>query len=359
MGQKGGIRASGMGALPHARRVAGRLLRARAMRWVLAALLPALPIVSSAAGPETVTLQWDAPAECPDRALVEAKIAAAVGASEGAGAVSAEAKVERVGDVYRLHLVTQSAGGRGERTIDDPSCVALADATALIVTLAVDPTLAGGLAPSASASESVAPPASSAPPTPSVGPVASASVRPPPRPSAAPPPAPPPTRVAVGAGVSALVGPLPNAALAVSGGVALLRGPFRFELEGRWAPRSDRPIDTRPGAGGRFDLLTGALGAQYLVVRGPFEVGPRLALEAGMLRGRAFGVEIPLDGRSLWIAGEAGASAFYRAGPLAFRLDSSAIVPFIRPEFVIEGLGSVHRPSPVGARVSLGAEVRF
>jgi hypothetical protein len=46
-------------------------------------------------------------------------------------------------------------------------------------------------------------------------------------------------------------------------------------------------------------------------------------------------------------------------GSLALTIQTFVLFPLGRPDFVLEGVGSVHQPGPAAVRVSLGAEQRF
>src|SRR5687767_7171738 len=94
--------------------------------------------------PAGVTLEWTAPAECPDRAYVHGEVARLLGDSAVKKRVDARAVVTRTGDTFRVRITT-TAGA--ERTLDAPTCKAIGDATALIVAIAVDPTVASKPAP--------------------------------------------------------------------------------------------------------------------------------------------------------------------------------------------------------------------
>jgi hypothetical protein len=50
----------------------------------------------------------------------------------------------------------------------------------------------------------------------------------------------------------------------------------------------------------------------------------------------------------------------WRATPhLGLRVAGDALVPLLRDRFFVEGLDTIHTPSPVGAQVSFGVESQF
>src|SRR5580693_739877 len=80
-----------------------------------------------------VALAWKAPPACPDEATVRANVATLLAGSSAT--VDARAEVQRIGERWQVVVVMNG----GERRLEADSCRALADATALIVALAVDP----------------------------------------------------------------------------------------------------------------------------------------------------------------------------------------------------------------------------
>src|SRR5262249_23251968 len=102
-------------------------------------------------------------------------------------------RVERVAEgVWRERLTTLREGAAGERAVESNSCKSLADATAFIIALAIDPQRVSS-APPPALTPTPTPtraPTPAPPPPPPPPPPAPAPPRPPPRPR--PPPGPPP-----------------------------------------------------------------------------------------------------------------------------------------------------------------------
>jgi hypothetical protein len=86
-------------------------------------------------------LTWTAPAECPTQARVAAHVADLLGGpTEAASHVRASARVWRDENArWHVEIHTQTGPATGERRVDGESCQAIADATALILAVAVDP----------------------------------------------------------------------------------------------------------------------------------------------------------------------------------------------------------------------------
>jgi hypothetical protein len=87
------------------------------------------------------SIAWDAPAGCPDEAYVRASVEQLLaGGGPVPAHVDARARVERgAGEQWRVRLTTVREGATGERVVESGSCRSLADATALIVALTIDP----------------------------------------------------------------------------------------------------------------------------------------------------------------------------------------------------------------------------
>ncbi|MBC8072787.1 MAG: hypothetical protein IAG13_30985, partial [Deltaproteobacteria bacterium] len=90
-------------------------------------------------------LAWDAPERCPDQLAVEQRIHALLSASSVAGrgqGVRAWGHVELHDAGFRLELRLEADHRNGVRRIESRSCQELAHAAALIVSIAIDPSLA-------------------------------------------------------------------------------------------------------------------------------------------------------------------------------------------------------------------------
>jgi len=367
----------------------------RTVAWGALAASVALAVraLPSAADDARIALVWRTPPGCPDEASVRADVARLLAGSSATG--SARADVTHAGDSWRVVVAMNG----GERRLEAGSCRALAEATALIVAMAVDPArvaanraspataAAGGGAATVSSepipleagASSVAPIVDAASPdvavadagalavvapvapvTPPAPPTADAGAPPEAAPVApAPPPPSPPPRAPVAAGTPASasettfalsaagvldLGTLP--ALAVGASVAVAWTPSRFRLE---------------LAGGYFlpDSTPPAAVTSYLPRLGAFDLGPCALAEVASARGQGISIANPSSGSSAWFAPGAGFFGAWRlaqAWALFGRAD--ALIPTIRPDFQVDGT-TLHRPGFVTGRLSLGAELRF
>ncbi len=298
---------------------------------------------------ERVALTWTAPAGCPsaDRVVAEVDrlLGGAPATTKPALAVTATVAVDPSGEL-RVHIEAPPDPARipaerepRVRELHAASCEALADATATILALMIDP-------------DSVI---AAPPPAAPVAPVA----------PVAPPETPPPSRFAprVRLGAWALVdgGTLPGVGLGAAGSAAMTLGALELELGFTGLPSRSARLPERPTAGGDVSLLAGTAAACYDVLPFAFsELAPCLGWEAGDMRASGFGVSAPGAGESLWSAARAGARfAWSPIRRLAIVLRGDAIVPVTRPNFFLQNVGTVFRPGAAAARASLGLEVRL
>jgi hypothetical protein len=113
-----------------------------------------------------------------------------------------------------------------------------------------------------------------------------------------------------------------------------------------------------PGAGADLALAAAALS----LCAAPFATGSRWSVagcagwELGRLSGEGTGVLRPVAGAALWSAPRADATLAWALGSTGLELGAmfTLAVPLVRDDFVLAGLGSVHRPAPVVGRAALG-----
>jgi hypothetical protein len=204
-----------------------------------------------------------------------------------------------------------------------------------------------------------------------------------PEPIPAPPLEPPPPRVTpapalprsdagwpfelrVSAGALGDAGTLPRPSAGVSLGAGLALDLFRVDVLGHWLPAVRHVTAQTPERGGTVLLVAGGLRACVSPLRGAVELGACVGLEAGALEAASFNAtEYDDEGRSAWFAGRTGVSGrLLLSRSVLLALDLEALVPAIRPQFVIERVGTdrtdlVHQPAPVVGRLTVGAELAF
>lgn len=101
--------------------------------------VPALP---EEPYPATLDLQWNAPPGCSSADAIEARIEALLsGPPRGDGEAKVVADVRRVSGGVHMTLTTTFAGAADVREVESGSCEALADATAVLLAVSLEPGL--------------------------------------------------------------------------------------------------------------------------------------------------------------------------------------------------------------------------
>jgi hypothetical protein len=338
-------------------------LRPLAITACAGATLLCLRTTNAGASDLPLTLTWKAPAECPSAADLEADVLLRLGGSVSGKPVRAVAEVTRQKDsTWRVVLSTTQDGAAGRRTLDGPTCAAVASATALILALTIDPRAAA----LAAASPPAPPPPPSSPP-----PTAPPSPPPPPTPVSAPvrAPAPVPDREpatgwqllaraapTVGFGVE---GPVASAGFGVAvGGV---HGRLSLELTATSFLPASHDVSGEPGVGGTFWLLAVGSSVCGAWIDGPvLRGGSCVGIEYQRLHGAGYGIASPGSSAAEWTAPTL--APFFgvrlaRALWVVTRVD--AAVPLREPTFSLGNVGRVLQVSPVSLRLSIGVELRF
>lgn len=342
--------------------------------WLMAAAVAApLPVHAQAAEPP-VALEWRAPAPCPDRGAVLRRIGALLAASDTpAGVWQASAEVH--GDAMSTvtaRLTMQHQGQRFSRILNAASCVEAAEAVALIVALAIDPRLRvppaaeGSAAPGAQTAGSVA----SAAPTPAalplrerLPPVGLDALLPPPLPAAWREPSPgtsdePPARVVAAALVD--VGSLPALGVGPRLGAGFDRGAWSATLLVSWLPEQRQVIASEPARGGDVGLLGGGVRGCGRFRTPSWAWGACLGMGLERWSARGFGTARQETKHRWWGLGELRVEAEWRLSERwGIEIGLAALVPVHRPEFVLDHVGSVHRPGPVVGRADWGPVLHF
>jgi hypothetical protein len=310
-----------------------------------------------------VDVSWEAPRGCPDAARILGEIARLLASTEPGPhrkRVRASAQPRRTADGgWRLQLVIRDDSGEtARRTLADRSCAVIADATALIVAIAVDPTIQTTGAPAAAPAAPAPPAPARAEPAPATAIAADLSVE---RPAAAPAlRRATRTRYAAGVFGTGRTGVLPG----VDGGAGLslagIAGRWRLELAAGYVFPGDVTLASNPGAGARLWQWWLALAPCRVADWRRFEFLLCAGVEGGALHGRGIGDTVaPTDGRQPWLALAAGAGAIWLVGDnVGVRLAAAAALAVLRPAFDL-GSEAVHRTGVLSGRMTLGAEWRF
>jgi hypothetical protein len=329
---------------------------------------------------------WTAPAGCPDKAALTARIERLLGGPPQASdrRLDVQATVEEIPRGFRLEIDLTTGDFESKRVLQGALCESVADAAALVIALAFDPDAVA--AQEAKQAESPAtpevpdtpapPPADTgappAPPAPDPGVVVRIPV-PLLRPSVVPRvPVAPPSIVSFGAfaQLAGDAGSLPSVAPGVRAGLSIGIGAFRIEPAFEAWPSSRSAVPERPTTGAELRLLAFTLGVcrrawpwTVATEGGVAGVFGCLGFEIGEMHGAGFGVATPRSAGFLWTAPRAEVRAevpIVRGLSLSFDLGIAA--PLDRRQFVLSlsaGRTVVHEPSPVAGRAGVGLAVRF
>jgi hypothetical protein len=266
---------------------------------------------------------------------------------------------------WRVDLSMSSAVATGKRSLDTDTCSNLAEATALILAIMVDPDRAGLAATRPSASASVSSTGASSSATAPAAPVLSAA-----RPPSASLDRPLRERgVGVSprwvAGASGLVdfGTLPDTAFGVAVGLAAGVGHLRSEVALNLFPSRTYTFPSTDGFGAQMNLWAPAGNVAYVTNIGRTELamggGAQVSyLDATGVKGAA--PSLAYSGSVRWPALHAGAMLTTPVvGPVFLRFDADAVAPLRRPTLRIDPIGVVYQPSLLAGRVGAGVEAQF
>jgi hypothetical protein len=345
------------------------------------ALLAGLAVASAYASvlaeepPETepmLDFRWDAPEGCPDQSEVRTKVDRLLERAptrSRQGRVTAIARIREVeNETWHLRLWVVTATETRERSLEHRGCDALADATALVLAIAIAPELLANLDPESlelldhAAEPEPAADAAESPREPDDGPQQPEAVRP--RPSPAPKRSRSRLRPRGGARLAAGVGAgaLPKVGAEISLVPALLWRRARFEVLGRYSPRRSVRFADVPDSGADLSMWTvGARGCPVFTTRVPLEFPLCAGFEIGQIRASDVNLVDGEKANRLWAAFSLAAAVVYvPIRHLAVWALVEGFAPVTRPRFTAEGEREpLHRPWPAGVRALIGPEVRF
>ncbi len=300
---------------------------------------------SPTTGPRSIAVDWEAPAECPSRDELQARLARLLAGSERKEAVRARVAVmRRRSGAWSATIVTNLPGVTGERTLSADSCDLLASATALVIALAFDPDLNLPTPPA---------PTPPAPPAPLSPRPEATSVEPSPAEGS------PPWRLVAEAWAAGDGGALPSIAPGAGLALGAEHAPWSAQAYAEaWAAAS-ATSSTRAGAGGHFQLFDAGLRA-CVGSWGWLGYGACAGAEVDAEQATGFGVSAPGSAARAWISPRGGLALTVRLTEgVRLPLRIEALVPLGAPSFALENVGTIFRPAPVGVRASLGVSARF
>lgn len=320
---------------------------------VLAALLALEPPVQRAASqpasaPPGIELRWSAPEGCPGREIVEARLAELLGPRvDEVAHVLVDARVEPAAQGYALQLQISTAAGSDTHMLASADCRVLADGAALVAAVAADP-LAVDRTLQEPAAIDVPPPEE---------PV----VAPPPKPVTPPRPRAPLRllRFALRAEGMLTFGVLPKLAFGPVVSLGLIGPRWRGELAAIYLAPQKAYTDATKAAGVAISSWALRLRGCGVPVWKQLEFPLCAGFEGGQLNPEPLGATMPtaVRDRGFGLFSAGGAIGYSPRPFIAVFAGADAIVPLVRPRFVIGGV-EVHKPGPAGVRAVLGLELR-
>jgi hypothetical protein len=338
----------------------------RKASWKLALGLGFAVAVSAVSGPAfsassdkrgEFALEWAAPAGCPSTSEVEAEITKLLGGlprEHTRENLTVRASVDHADLLWFVTIETVSDTTSGHRRIEAATCQSLANATALIVALAIDVDAVAAHAGKVRATEPIPAPPLLHEPRPA---------KPAPLPAAPSSDTARTVSVLVGVSAAGNLGVLPSPDVGISATVGVTSLLWRLELRAAYDPRRVRSstLADPAGAYGRFSLFTGTLTGCLTFKRPALDYGPCAEAEFGVIRGEGFGVTQTASDPEPWFGLGAGGFVAIKAGRwLYLPLHVDAVVPLYRPDYVFENVETrIFRAQLVGGRLTAGVELRF
>ena len=272
-------------------------------------------------------LTWAAPEECPSQPQVQAEIARLLGRDIQLhdGELEVNAMVSH-GPLWAADLKTQQAGRVGRRTIEAPSCKAVADGIALIIALLIDP---DAVAANSRATELEVPAV----------------------------PEPPKTRkrqmqFLVGVHAQGRVGTLPGPDIGMGLGLGLTSARWRTDVRWTYGLRRDQVASLPSGASGRFNIAIGSVTECFNLGQSQWGFGPCAAVEAGRISVHGYGSTAGFSKHAPWLALGGGAFLSLAMGQhLHTLMEVDVVAPMYRPDYVFQDVpGAVFKAPAVGGR---------
>jgi hypothetical protein len=308
--------------------------------------LPGRAYAASADAPGLFTFSWNAPTECPSVDQVNAEIRRLLGGEvriRTGRDLQAEAMVQQA-PFWSASLTTRQAGRIGKRFLEAPSCQSLAETTALILALMIDPDA-----------------------------VAATTQKPEqePKDEQASVPAPPSAAhrsldILVGAHAQGRLGTLPGIDVGAGAGVGVASRRWLVELRLTYGLRDGQVADSSSmvGAYGRFNITTGSLAGCFNLGRSELAdlaFGPCAVVEGGVVSAEGHGASAGFSKHAAWLALGGGAYVSIALGQhLRASLEGDILVPTYRPAYVFEDLpGVVFQAPAVGGRAVTDISWRF
>jgi hypothetical protein len=309
-------------------------------------LLTATAVCLGAGSLHAATLAVDAPEGCVDVATLEQEVADLVGRPLAQVPETDFRLTIRQQPGGRWHLQLQASEraaapeGAHVRELEAASCSELGEAAAVAIAVSIRALGETSAGPKREAPRP-APPRSISPPLTNAAPAERSRWRP-----------------GLTFGLAADTGDLPDIGVGVMAGATLRRRAIRLAATLGWIPSRDKLVPGAPG--GQFQLAVGTLDACFVPSWGSWSVMGCLGGELGAYRATGLEVARPETRTTFWRAPRGGlGAALALSGAVSVLVQGTAVVPWARPEFVVNGTDRVYRPDPVAVRVGAGLDVLF
>jgi len=302
---------------------------------------------AAAQGNSALELAWSAPPECPARQVVEALVHAQLSAVEAPtpGQVVASVRVQRNESLFEAELSVANGAYSNQRTLSSTQCDRLAEAVALVISLAFGEADTQAVPP-----PPVQTPRAAAHPVPARVPDTSAP--------GATHGARPTLIGAVHTGV--VFGSLPHAGMSLDAEVGVGFGRLEVRIGVDVALPVTEYVSGSTEFGGQFDRLAFASRVLVNLVDRSTKVAPYLGVQLGRIQGHGVGISNPETVQASWNALVAGAHiSFPLHAWLHAEADARVELPAARYQFEIQGLGAIYTPSAVACALSVGLSARW
>jgi hypothetical protein len=289
-------------------------------------------------------LAWSAPPGCPDEAWAQRAIRGYLGQRklESTKPIHVRVEIAPIATGRFRAAISFDGGVSGDRRFEGASCARVGDAAVLVVALMFDP-IEVVTQMEIPAAEARPPPAFSEVDRFGSGRAARS--------------------IELGLQATGDVGslPEPTAGAGIAAGLRFGRASLAVDAMGWFSRRAL----ANPAAenGGEIGLYTASVRGCFAAMRvgeSSFELDPCVRAEVGLSSGRGFGVVEPTSSTNPWGAAFVGLSMRQLSTTsLAAWLSLEGGVSFLRPNYVIEDLGTVFRAGPLLGRVSFGLAWSF
>ncbi|MBK8170831.1 MAG: hypothetical protein IPK60_10885 [Sandaracinaceae bacterium] len=293
-----------------------------------------------------VTLDWSAPETCPSSAAVLTEVERLLGdAAHARENVNAVARIS-FEDQFSLNLSVNGATGRELHSND---CLELANAAALILAIAIDPSIALAETPArpeqANATNETA--AVLATPEPvQASPLVDSDAT--------------PIAFGLALGADFAIGLVPPTDVRLYLALRLELSRWSFSLGARLLPSRRVFLDNNAAVGADIGAWAIHANAAYAFIQGPTRLDVVLGVEVGRVTATGFGADLVYTGHAMWLAPELGLRLSRKLLDfLRVRADLGLTVPLRRDDFALRDGRVVDRAEWIGASAGIGVEFIF